>query len=164
MLIQTDIEAARDETPTMALRSSRITPQVDREPLAKWQLIRLVAAVFVVSPGYGGLMPLLTRRLAPMILGARTAEITRHFDRRPNGVQHLRANAHAHLHHRGHLRGTFVALAHLRHDFLHYRHGIRVALSHLLHHFPDHTHLRRVTRALHFIVSFAHDVLSVSVT
>ena len=42
------------------------------------QLAWLAAAVFVVSAGYGGLLPLLPGWLAPLMPGAATAEIGRH--------------------------------------------------------------------------------------
>lgn len=47
-------------------------------PLGIWQLFWLASAVFVVSVGYGALMPLLPRWLAPMMPGADNAEIAKH--------------------------------------------------------------------------------------
>lgn len=62
----------------MANRSSLFNPRVDCVPLRRWQLIWLAAAVFVVSTGYGALMPLLPKWLGPLMPGASAAEIARH--------------------------------------------------------------------------------------
>lgn len=61
-------------------------PPVDseRQPLTKagglgtWQLAWLAAAVFVVSAGYGALMPLLPAWLAPLMAADGHAEVARH--------------------------------------------------------------------------------------
>lgn len=46
--------------------------------LGAWQLAWLAAAVFVVSAGYGALMPLLPAWLAPLMAAGRQAEVARH--------------------------------------------------------------------------------------
>ncbi|MCK6435329.1 MAG: MFS transporter, partial [Aquabacterium sp.] len=46
--------------------------------LGAWQLAWLAAAVFVVSAGYGALMPLLPAWLAPLMTTDGQAEVARH--------------------------------------------------------------------------------------
>lgn len=62
----------------MTPRPARFALQADPAPLGRWQLAWLAAAVFVASAGYGALMPLLPRWLAPMMPGASATEIARH--------------------------------------------------------------------------------------
>ena len=62
----------------MTSSHSRVAPQAEQVPLGIWQLFWLAAAVFVVSAGYGSLMPLLPRWLETMMPGAGNAEIARH--------------------------------------------------------------------------------------
>lgn len=52
--------------------------QAEPMPLGMWQLFWLAAALFVVSAGYGALMPLLPRWLATLLPGAGNSEIARH--------------------------------------------------------------------------------------
>jgi MFS family permease len=59
------------------LRTER--PQLPAElGLGAWQLAWLAAAVFVVSAGYGALMPLLPAWLAPLMAADGQAEVARH--------------------------------------------------------------------------------------
>ncbi|WOB10911.1 MFS transporter [Piscinibacter gummiphilus] len=57
-------------------------PRIERQPtslgLGAWQLAWLAAAVFVVSAGYGALMPLLPAWLAPLMAADGQAEVARH--------------------------------------------------------------------------------------
>ncbi|SCK20592.1 Predicted arabinose efflux permease, MFS family [Variovorax sp. HW608] len=53
-------------------------PSTGPNALGRWQLGWLAAAVFVVSAGYGGLMPLLPIWLEPLMVGDAKAEIARH--------------------------------------------------------------------------------------
>lgn len=59
-------------------------PRIERQPspaalgLGAWQLAWLAAAVFVVSAGYGALMPLLPAWLAPLMAADGQATIARH--------------------------------------------------------------------------------------
>ncbi len=62
----------------MTSSHSRVAPQAEQVPLGVWQLFWLAAAVFVVSAGYGSLMPLLPRWLETLMPGAGNAEIARH--------------------------------------------------------------------------------------
>ena len=56
--------------------------ELQRSPAARglgaWQLAWLAAAVFVVSAGYGALMPLLPAWLTPLIAAGGQAEVARH--------------------------------------------------------------------------------------
>lgn len=62
----------------MTDRALPVDLRVRPVPLTRWQLVWLAAAVFVASAGYGALMPLLPKWLAPMMPGTNPAEIARH--------------------------------------------------------------------------------------
>ena len=62
----------------MTDRALPVDLRVRPVPLTRWQLVWLAAAVFVASAGYGALMPLLPKWLAPMMPGSSPAEIARH--------------------------------------------------------------------------------------
>lgn len=62
----------------MTAHSALVTPAVEPAKLGRVQLAWLAAAVFVVSAGYGALMPLLPSWLALLMPGATAAEIARH--------------------------------------------------------------------------------------
>ena len=55
-----------------------ITPSVKTDSLRPAQLTWLAAAVFVVSAGFGALLPLLPGWLAQMLPGASALQIARH--------------------------------------------------------------------------------------
>ncbi len=78
MLSLAALNASRDEATVKSSRSSKVASQVDLKPLTRWQLIWLAAAIFAVSAGYGGLMPLLPKWLEPLMPGASAIEIARH--------------------------------------------------------------------------------------
>lgn len=54
------------------------SPPAGLLPLSRWQLFWLAGAVFVVSAGYGGLMPLLPRLLAPVMPSMNAPDVARH--------------------------------------------------------------------------------------
>jgi MFS family permease len=63
----------------MTNRHRRVTPsRADPDLLGRWQLGWLAAAVFVVSAGYGALMPVLPAWLGPLMAADGKAEIARH--------------------------------------------------------------------------------------
>ena len=62
----------------LTTRIPAIGPSDESDSLRAVQLTWLAAAVFVVSAGYGALLPLLPGWLAQLIPGASAVEIARH--------------------------------------------------------------------------------------